>query len=200
MFLLLPSPLLGPATWQPVADELVSLGHRAAVVRVQDARPGTDDVLVPHSNAGYWAPSLGETIVFVDAALPAADAVETTLAAPEFLGFLEGLADENGMLPPWTEWWDDLGDLFPSDSARVRVEAEQPRLPLSYFTQRVRVPPDWAWGRCGYLAFGDTYADEVAFARSRGWPVTELAGGHLHQLHDPAGVAAAIVALAQVLA
>ena len=203
-FVLVPSPLLGPATWEPVADALVATGHRAVVVPVAqvaaEVAAGDDVVLVPHSNAGYWAPSLGERIVFVDAALPMGGSEETALASPEHLAFLEGLADSDGVLPPWTQWWDDLGDLFPSAAVRERIEVEQPRLPLSYFAQRVPVPPGWASRPCAYLAFGDTYAEEIAFARAHHWAVTRLDGGHLHQLHDPAGVAAVIVDLAQVAA
>ena len=41
-----------------------------------------------------------------------------------------------------------------------------------------------------YLAFGDTYADEVAFALAHRWPLSVLPGRHLQMLHDPAGVGA----------
>ena len=87
--------------------------------------------------------------------------------------------------------------VFPDAETRAEVEAEQPRLPLSYFRARLRVPDGWARRPCAYLAFGDTYAEEVAFAREHGWPVTVLDGRHLHQLHDPAAVGAAVVALAR---
>jgi hypothetical protein len=207
-FVLIPSSLLGPATWQQVADALLAAGHSATVVRVEDvaAVSTTEDlVLVPHSNAGYGTPRLAQEIgavgtVFVDAALPPVDATETALAPPQHLAFLESLAGEDGLLPPWTQWWDDLGDLFPSAEVRARVEAEQSRLPLSYFHQRIPVPSGWARRPCAYLAFGSTYAEELAFAREQGWPVSEIDGGHLHQLHDPEGVAGAVAGLAQVLA
>ena len=78
---------------------------------------------------------------------------------------LESLADDDGLLPPWTQWWDDLSGLFPDDATRAAIEAGQPRLPLSYFTATLPVPDGWASGPCAYLAFGDTYAEEVAFAR-----------------------------------
>ncbi len=130
----------------------------------------------------------------VEAALPLSEG-ETAIAPPGLLAMLESRADADGSLPPWTEWWDDLSGLFPDSDSRVAVEAEQPRLPLSYFTSTRPVPAGWAANASAYLAFGDTYADEIAFARARGWPVVVLPGRHLHQLHDPAGVGAAILEL-----
>src|SRR6478609_6627759 len=139
--LLVPSPLLGPATWAPVAD---LLGGRVATVdAVMGASTGRSDVvLVVHSNAGLWAPLLASRLdvqatVYVDAAL-AGHGADTALAPPRFLELLETLADPDGVLPPWTQWWadDDVRDLFPDAATRAAVEAEQPRLPLSYFTSR----------------------------------------------------------------
>jgi hypothetical protein len=210
VLLLLPSPLLGPAAWAPVAD---LLGARVAdpvgattpedvLAAYVAAADGLAEVLlVPHSNAGLYAPLVAERIdalatVYVDAALPGT-AASTPLAPAAFLDFLTGLAGEDGLLPPWTQWWDDLGDLFPDEEARARVEAAQPRLPLAYFTSRLDVPAGWAGRPSAYLAFGDTYADEIAFARARGWPVTALPGRHLHQLVAPADVAAAITRMVQ---
>jgi len=201
-YLLVPSPLLGPASWEPTAACLHAGGHGVVVAAVDDvvsvAAGLTNLVLVPHSNAGYRASHLSEQLgtvatVYVDAALPPAGASETTLAPDAFLDFLTGLVEADGLLPPWTRWWDDLGDLSPAEATRLAVEAEQPRLPLDYFRQRVPVALDWAAKPCAYVGFGQTYADEIAFAGEHGWPVTVLDGEHLHQLHDPAQVATAIV-------
>lgn len=200
--MLVPSPLLGPATWQPTSRWLEEAGHDCLVLDVDRAasQAPAGSILVPHSNAGYHAPRLAAArnaaaTVYVDAALAPLDLPATTLAPPEFLSFLEGLADADGLLPPWTEWWPDLDGVFPSRESRARVEAEQPRLPLSYFTQRVAVPPHWSARPNAYLAFGATYADEIALSESLGWPTRVLDGAHLHQLHDPAGVGAALVEL-----
>lgn len=197
-FVLVPSPLLGPESWQPVARALRDAGEQAEVVPVEDLIGGPDVVVVPHSNAGYYAASIpARATVYVDAALPLEDGPDVALAPPDFYAFLTGLVDPDGLLPPWTQWWDeDLGDLFPDQETRARVEAGQPRLPLTYFERRIPVTLGWSSRPSGYLAFGTTYAEEVAFARAAGWPVTEIDGAHLHQLVDPDGVAAAIVALA----
>ncbi|HYF72576.1 MAG TPA: hypothetical protein VD864_07130, partial [Nocardioides sp.] len=162
-----------------------------------------DVVLVPHSNAGLHAPRLAERIgargtVYVDAALPAGGP-DTALAPPRFLRFLQGLADADGVLPPWTQWWDEVDELFPDAATRAAVEAEQPRLPLSYFTGRVAVPAGWSDRPSAYVAFGDTYAEEISLALAHGWPLTTLPGRHLHQLVAPAEVAAAITDLADRL-
>jgi pimeloyl-ACP methyl ester carboxylesterase len=212
--ILLPSPLLGPSVWAPVAETLRGQGYDVSVPGLPDRieNPadvldafvaGTPDepcVLVPHSNAGLYAAALAaerpvEGLVFVDARLPEGHATAT--AEPTFRAYLEGLVDPNGLLPPWTRWWPnaDVGVLFPDASTRGQVEAEQRRLPLSYFDRDVPAPPGWEALPAAYLAFGETYTEERALARERGWPVETLAGEHLHQLVDPVAVADSVVRL-----
>jgi hypothetical protein len=57
------------------------------------------------------------------------------------------------------------------------------------------VPAGWDQVPAAYLALGDTYPAERGEAARRGWPVNTLAGAHLHQLIDPAVVAAEITTL-----
>ena len=134
--------------------------------------------------------------VYVDAAL-APQAGRAGLAPATFLAQLRRLADEHGILPPWTQWWGDVADLFPDAATRQAVEREQPRLPLSYFTSRIPGPAGWSARGAAYLAFGDTYAEERDRANRRGWPTRTLAGGHLHALHEPAEVGTAILDLSR---
>lgn len=218
MFLLIPSPLLGLATWRTVEAWLRGQGHDAQAVEfgppprtssqvldaVAAAAADQTVVLVPHSNAGLYAPYLATLVevratVFVDAALPdpGAEGKETSLAPPAFLDFLRTLADDEGVLPPWTQWWGDVADLFPDSSTRQAVEREQPRLPLTYFTSRIPVPTGWAGRPAAYLAFGETYAEERDRANRMGWPTRTLAGGHLHALQDPAEVGTAVLELSR---
>lgn len=215
--LLIPSPLVGPASWTRVATHLREHGEEVRVVEtgapsrpqhvldavVESGRDLADVVLVPHSNAGLYAPLLSERLhvtatVYVDAAL-AGMGPDTAMAPPGLRTMLRDLADADGVLPPWTQWWDEIGDLFPDASSQAEIERGQPRLPLSYFDARLAVPAGWADRPSAYLAFGDTYADEVAFARSRSWPVEVMPGGHLHGLHDPGAVATAILRLAGLI-
>ena len=212
----LPSPLLGPSVWRPVARVLADRGWHSTVCTVPTpvltgedvldaflaALPAERDlVLVPHSNAGAYVPGLAVqrpvvAAVFVDAILPPPSG-RIPLAPPAFLGVLREKADDDGLLPPWTSWWDeaDVAALFPDAQSRAGVEREQPRLPLSYFTGSLAVPPGWDERPGAYLAFGDTYAAERDAAAHRGWPVRTLPAGHLHQLHNPDRVAETLLAL-----
>jgi len=218
---LLPSPLLGSVVWDDVAAGLEAAGWRCLVVDLPRVIVSPTDVrdhftrtlhhereliLVPHSNAGLYAPALADSLrsratVFVDAALPTASST-TPLAPPAFLEFLTELADEQGMLPPWTRWWGtdaDLDALFPSAQWRQRVQAGESRLPLSYFRATLAVPAGWTAGPCAYLGFGTTYAEELAAARQYGWPVEVLEGSHLHMLHQPVSVASSLMELVRKL-
>jgi hypothetical protein len=157
-----------------------------------------DVVLVPHSNAGLYVPALTAVrrvagYLFVDAGLPG-DTGPVPVAPPALRDGLRPLAGPDGLLPPWTDWWPeaDVAALFPDAATRRDVEREQVRLPLSYFDGTLPVPAGWAAAPGGYLAFGDTYAEDRARAADRGWPVATLAGAHLHLLVDPGAVAAAI--------
>lgn len=214
---LLPSPLLGPAVWEPVAERLVWRGWRVVVPVSAQAAPRSagavlrsflaalptdrDVALIAHSNAGLYVPALTverrvSAYVFVDAGLPGSHG-RMRLVPPELVELLSRKADDRGRLPPWTEWWDetDVSALFPSAEVRERVEREQRRLPLSYFMGFISVPSGWDSRPGAYVAFGDTYASEREAAAGRGWPVTTLSGGHLHMLVDPQRVAAEISAL-----
>ena len=210
---LLPSPLLGPAVWSRVAVLLRERGLRVTEVGLPERVTSVDDVLagfaaalpgsepvvlVPHSNAGLYVAALASqrpvtAVVFADALVPAA-APATPTTSPGMRAMLRELVDEEGLLPPWTRWWPeaDTDALFPDEETRRSVERAQPRLPYSYFEDAVPSPPGWADLPAAYLAYGDTYREERAEARRRGWPVTTLAGEHLHALVDPTGVTEAL--------
>lgn len=225
-FVFLHSPLLGPRSWQPVATELEAAGHQVAVpsllgiahgeppfwshvldtvgeqLRVTD--PGRPVILVPHSNAGFFVPLLGTELdaevrgcIYVDAALPGRSG-ETPVAPAGALPFLREAA-KDGLLPPWTEWWDDeeVRGLFPDEATRQAVAAEQPQLPLAYFEQSVPVPARWDEQPCAYVQFSSPYDEDAAHARERGWMVEHLSGGHLHMLADPTGVTRLLTTVAK---
>lgn len=214
---LLPSPLLGPSVWEPAAQALTALGWPTTTCAppagarcaqdVLDAfvfgLPADDElVLVAHSNAGAYVPALTGRhrsivgAVLVDAVLPPRRG-QVPLAPPAFLDFLRPKADVTGLLPVWTDWWEEseVAGLFPDVATRRRIEREQARLPLSYFEDHVAVPDGWDSRPAAYLAFGDTYNRERNEAERRGWPVTTLAGEHLHLLNDPTRVVATLIGL-----
>jgi hypothetical protein len=150
-----------------------------------------------------------EALPLVALATAAADSGAGAGAAagsvPTFPGdmydFIAIKADSDGMLPPWTSWWDpaDVTSLFPSTEVRESVQRAEPRLPLSYFRESVPVPAGWDSHPGAYLAFGDTYAKERSDAAARGWPVRTLPGEHLHMLVDPEQVTAELVTLLAAL-
>jgi pimeloyl-ACP methyl ester carboxylesterase len=223
-FVLIHSPSVGPRTWQPVAHRLAELGWEAAVPsllhvtdggppfwpRVVDAvRAGLDTeqsqgvVLVAHSNAGLFIPVVSAALpgrvrgcIFVDAALPPASG-SAPVAPPELLALVRDKASD-GLLPRWTDWWDEeaVAPLFPDQRTRQAVSEEQPRLPLSYYEASVPAPVGWDAQPCAYLLFGPPYNELADEARERGWIVQQLPGRHLHQLVDPDGVARLLLAIA----
>jgi hypothetical protein len=223
-FVLVHSLLLGPSTWAPVAARLTALGAVAVVPslievadqdppfwpfvagRVADAvsrlPPRQPVVLVAHSNAGLLVPVIVRAVrrpvagcLFADATLPTR-AGPTPAASPERLDHLRTMAIE-GRLPPWTTWWDedDVALLFPDPRTRAAVSSEQPRLPLSYYEQRIPAPAGWDDRPCGYVLFGPPYDRMAQESRQRGWDVEQIPGRHLHQLVDPDTVAARLVAM-----
>lgn len=222
---LIHSPLVGPATWGPVAEELRARGHEAdvpplrgadggpvarwqeCVASVREAvAPGADPiVLVGHSGGGLLLPAIGEAVaarigamVFVDSGLPAS-AGETELAPPWFLEQLRALAAD-GRLPPWSGWWGEeaMRELVPDEGLRHALGGEMPSLPLSYFEDRVPSPPGWDRVPCAYLLLSDAYRDAADEATARGWPVETIeGGGHLHLVVAPDQVAEALIRLAQ---
>jgi hypothetical protein len=104
----------------------------------------------------------------------------------------------DGLLPRWTDWWDEeaVAPLFPDQRTRQTVSEEQPRLPLSYYEASVPAPVGWDAQPCAYLLFGLPYDELADEARERGWIVQQLPGRHLHQLVDPDGVARSLLAIA----
>ncbi|MEU4221214.1 alpha/beta hydrolase [Actinoplanes sp. NPDC026623] len=224
-FVLVHSPLVGPATWKPVATRLIAHGATAVVPSLLDvpwAEPpfwpritelvagkvaglsaGRPVVLVAHSNAGLFVPVIAAALtrpvagcLFVDARLPARRG-STPVGAADRREFLREKA-EDGLLPPWTTWFDEsvVAPMFPDRETREAVEAEQPRLPLSYYEQRIPVPDGWDGRPCGYLLFGPPYEEVANEAAARGWAVERMTGRHLHQVVDPDGVADRIAAMA----
>lgn len=206
---LLPSPLLGPATYEPLAHELASIGWSVTIADLPVALTTPQsvlasfesvvaagcDVVVAHSNAGYYLPALLErrsvAALAMDAALPTQDGCETRLAPAAFAELVGSLPLTGGRLPPWPAWWDraEVAPLFPDDGWFERVSREAPRLPPSYFAGRLPVPRGWESGPRAYVAFGETYADEAAFAEAAGWLVRRVDGHHLEHLNAPDDIA-----------
>ncbi len=214
---LLPSPLLPIQAYHPLTVAFEAAGHE--IVLADPAEPGSGaeltarwaqevaaaraDVVVAHSNAGYLAPGVraaadgAAVLVFMDAALPPATG-STALVPAVLRERLVELADADGVLPPWTRWWPSgsLDDVVPAGQLPA-LDQHCPRLLLAYFDSRVDAPTGWVDGPNAYLAFGSGYGAELDVARGQRWPVEVIAGAHLHFLHDPPGVARAVLELVE---
>jgi hypothetical protein len=213
---LIHSPLVGPSTWNWVADELrdggddvvvptiarKSLlgGWNAVVSEVASQVSGTTGaVFVAHSGAGPLLPSIVEqsgaidpALIFVDAGIPLVVG-ETSLMPAELLEELTSLA-RDGELPPWSEWFgpDTMSMLIPDATKRRRVMSDLPRLPLLYFTGSVPEVRPWPAACNGYVLLSEGYVVDANEARKRGWTVVEAMGEHLDIVTRPRAVAEAI--------
>ena len=212
------SPLVGPSTWSAVAPQLAErdydvriadLGgtladgapysHRQAEV-IARCTAGEPSILIGHSGAGaLLAPAgnaAGEALgyLFVDAGLPIPGRSHMSTMPPDLAEQLRQMADRDGWLPPWPQWWgdDELAELIPDAGTRQRFAAECPKLPLAMFNELL---PEGRDAPGAYLRLSDAYDEPAAQASARGWPLIELASHHLAPLTDPATVAAAMLTL-----
>lgn len=214
---MIPSPLLGVAVYSPFGRALAARGYDVLIADPEvPSGPDRDedggvaalldslvrqcagaDLLVPHSNAGRFAPAIAEevgaAIVFVDALLPGVGVGD----ASGFADFVASKAGEDGLLPGWTEWWpeEDLADVVPEEWLSL-LERAQPRLSAAFLLHDPPTPPTWYHQRAGYLVLGDGYRAEADAARALGWPVRALEAEHLHLVVDPEQVAAEVDLLA----
>jgi hypothetical protein len=172
---------------------------RSATSQLQDRM-----VLVGHSGAGLLLPVIADAVtvevaalVFVDSFLPpTAGRVEMAPAA--LMHQMRPLAID-GALPPWSTWFgaDAMRELVPDERLRAALEAEMPRLPLTYFDASVPLPTAWNRRPCGYLLLSaDLYGQSAAEAVARGWPVREIRGAqHLAIATDAVPVTHALLDL-----
>jgi hypothetical protein len=222
-WVLVHSPLVGPMTWEPVAEELRRAGARAVAPDVGDAEapeapfwryhaetvagtlaslPASARLfLAGHSGAGPLLPAIAAALgrpvaayLFVDAGLPAGG--RPPMGDGSFEACLRDLYASGGRFPSWTE--EDLREDVPDPDVRRRLVAGLRPRPWAYWEQPIAVPAGWPDAPCAYLRFTPNPAYDAAAeeARRRGWPGQDLPGGHFHPLVAPAAVAAAMRDLA----
>ncbi len=213
--LLVHSPLVGCATWDPVAADLAGGGYEVGVpdltgtvaagppycLRQAEAIArsalGQPAILIGHSGAGPLLAAAGAMIdqvqgyLFVDAGLPVPGQTWMETVPPDLAAQLREMADAQGWLPPWPQWWGDeaLAELIPDPGVRRHFAAGCPRLPLAMFEEVHPPAPQWPDAPASYLQLSAAYGDEAAKARELGWPVAERMSHHLAPLTDPALVA-----------
>ena len=218
------SPFVGPASWDAVAVDLAGRGYEVslpdltgtltggppyiprqaeAVARATAGRPA---VLVGHSAAGPLLALAGALAglraqvrgyVFVDARLPTPGQSWTDTAPADLVAQREALADAEGWLPPWSQWWGDeaLAELLPDPRMRRAFAAGCPRLPLAMVGEVHPLVPGWPAVPAAYLQLSEAYEGQAARARELGWPVAQLMTHHLALLTEPVRVAGALCEL-----
>ncbi len=227
IFVLIHSPLVGSATWEPVRVELRRRGVQAAVPALRD-EPGSDLpywrqqvesvvttlrgapvgqplVLVGHSGAGALLPALGAGLgrpvaayVFVDAGIHTDGLSRLEMMVAEDAPFAGQLRAHLEAGGHYPEWTDtQLQDAIPDDERRAAVLAEMRPRGLDFFSEPIPVLAGWPDAPCSYLQFSPAYDVPAAKARELGWPVRSIEGGHFLMLIDPETVAEAILALAE---
>jgi len=216
--ILVHSPLVGPACWDRVAVDLAGRGYQVSIPdltgTVASGPPycsrqaeliargaaGLPATLVGHSGAGPLLAAAGALIgqvrgyLFVDAGLPIPGQTWMQTVPPDLAAQVLQMADDQGWLPPWPQWWGDeaLAGLIPDPNARRRFADGCPRLPLAMFEEVHPPVPGWPDAAAAYLLLSEAYQDEAARARELGWPVTEQASHHLALLTDPGLVAGSL--------
>lgn len=207
---LLHSPLVGPLCWQPLAEALradgyrvvvpdlvaaaLSANHQQSFIAAAFAAVGRAEldrtVLVGHSGAGPLLPAVADAtgavgVIYVDAGLPYPGKSWVDTAPTSLVAHLQSLADEDGVLPRWSDWFDPdvLDAAIPDAQLRFRFVEELPRLARGYFEQAT---PTSTWdGPAAYLQLSPGYGPDADSAAAAGYPVERLAGDHLAILTSP---------------
>ncbi|GIV97270.1 MAG: hypothetical protein KatS3mg057_1927 [Herpetosiphonaceae bacterium] len=226
---LIHSPLVGPATWTLVAEELERRGQHVVVPSLLEAlqseaalsqaiaqrvfevlkgsRAVDPLVLVAHSAAGSFIPVIREALpyhvtayVFVDARLPEKHTSLFDTTPPDLTDYLRSTA-QGGWLPPWAEWFGEhaLREVIPDDEVRQQFLSEQRPIPLRLFEEPIPVFSGWPDAPCGYIRFGTAYERESQQAAMAGWPTIQLGGEHMHMLVEPQAVTDALLNLLALL-
>jgi hypothetical protein len=226
---LVTGPLVGASSWAPTADRLRAAGAHVHVPDVL-ARLGSapswstwtshladlasvdeEPILVGHSSASTLVADLATKIpvrglIIVDGDIPPASGSAAPVRATlrEFIG---GLADEDGLLPPWSQWWlkdrrraqlVGIDTLALDPQSFESFEKGLPRMTLSWFDDVIDLAP-WGHVPAGYIQVSAIYDHAAEEALGRAWPVRRMQGTHLHPTLKPDETAAAIQAVCREL-
>ena len=219
IYTLIHSPLVGPLTWKPVAEEMRRRAletivpvltdspasrepfwkqHAESVAETLARSPGNTRVtLVAHSGAGPLLPAIRQSIanpvnayVFVDAGLPRNRATRLDLMKSEDPKWTAQFQEYLESGGLFPNWTaEDLQEIIPDQSLRQQMMAEMRQRGLSFFTEPIPVFNEWPDAPCIYIQFSQPYEKPAAQARESGWPTYKLESGHFHMLADPDAVA-----------
>lgn len=219
-FVLLHSPLVGPPSVAPLADQLRRRGHTVVLPDltgvVREPRPAwmidaavasvgatAVDLVLAHSGAGAILPVVARAVaaramIFLDAVLPDPTATHH-LPDDAMRDLLSEQAGPHGRLRPWLDWWspDVVAALLPDIDDRRRVADACTRLPASFYEHPVPLPSSWVPG--AYLALGGAYPDELGRAADLGWPCRSLGLTHLATVTHAGHVADGVLELGRAV-
>ena len=228
-YILVPGPPVRAASWQPTAEILRQAGCSVQVPDVlahcatppswstwtrhllEHITPSMSTIVVGHSSACVLAAELATKVVvggviFVDGDIPPAHGAAQPVR-PALLEFINGIADETGTLPVWSQWFKDdparaslVGiDIFQRNpSAFARFEQSLPKLWVDWFNDEIELEC-WDDVPAGYIQASPIYDHAIEEARRRGWPVAKLNGTHLDPVLRPVEMSEAIMAMARLL-
>lgn len=225
LFVLLHSPLVGPASWAPVAVALRERGWESVVPPLWDndtptppywqqhaesvaqalsaVDPARPVILAGHSGAGPLLPVIGEHLaqpvaayLFVEAGIPLLSASRLELMEVESPDWAAGFLQALLDGETFPQWTDaDLAEIVP-DAGRRRALLDEVRpRALPFFTEPIPTPFIWPGVPCAYLQFSAAYNAPGRWVCEADWPFRHLESGHFHMLVDPDAVAEAMLAL-----
>lgn len=214
MYVLIHSPLVGPLTWELVAEEMRQRGVDVIVPTLVDAPDSeapywkqhaesvspalaqvsqdTSLTLVAHSGTGPLLPAIREALlnpinayVFVDAGIPRAGATRLDLMQSEESDWAKQFQAYLEGGGHFPDWsFDDLQEIIPDDKLRAQMVAEIRPRALEFFNEPIPVFDGWPDAPCVYILFSEPYKSAAVQARESGWPTYELEAGHFHMLVD----------------
>lgn len=167
------SPLVGPLTLSPLAEEFRDRGLDVDADRVQ-----------------------ADVVAYVDAVVPGEGPFYE--ASEEFIAFVDSLPTAGSLLPPWPTWWggEAIARLLPDQELRQRIVADTPSAPRSLYDDPVPLPVGWMTRRgCCFLQLSPAYADDRARAEGYGWITVERNGQHLDVAARPQDVGPTLIDL-----
>lgn len=217
-WVLLHSPLTGPAVWRAVAAEAARRGLDATIVTLPELSgvdapyypalgaavagqiAGGPVALVAHSGAGGLAASVVQAaggavaqVVFVDAILPHPGRSWFSTAAPAFGEGVRAKASK-GAAAPWDQWFPPgaLAGLVADHALRRAFSRELKPTPLAYLEEtapEAGMPDAVGWA---YLRLSKAYENEAREARRLGYLTLRLDLTHLAMLTHPREVVSSL--------
>lgn len=215
LFVLIHSPLVGPRTWSPVAEEMLRRGWGVLVPNLKDS-PGSKEpfwkqhaesvsqaladipnetpfILVAHSGAGPLLPAIRHLIpnpvrayVFADAGIPRDTASRLDLMKSEDPEWANDFQKQLERGERFPAWsFDDLQEVIPHESLRRQMVTELRPRGLDFFTEPIPVFKGWPDAPGVYIQFSAPYDQPAAQAGQAGWPTYKLDSGHFHMLVEP---------------